>query len=88
MCNAAHSTTLFASPNFQVENYPEQSATELIRMNRDGPPRSVSNTVFKGLDAALFLTGLKDAISKLSDEEVEAQYLGKYGPLMERQFTH
>lgn len=82
---ASPSQTLYASADFMVENYPDLNAAELIRINRDGPPPSISSVIFKGMEAILFLGGFDNALHTLPEEDVEEQFLGRYASLMQRQ---
>jgi hypothetical protein len=84
MTNTAQATPLYASKAFLVESLPEQNAAELTRFGT--PAGQVSSVVFFGIDAALFLTGFSDALTKLSDAEVESQYLNQYGSLMQNRY--
>jgi hypothetical protein len=81
MTSTAQATQLYASKAFVVESHPEQDAAQLIRFGN--PAGTMSTVTFVGMDAALFLTGFSDAMTKLSDAEVESEYLGQYGPLMQ-----
>ena len=81
------SQTLYASADFVVENYPDLNAAEIIRINRDGPPPSISSVIFKGMEALVFLGGFDNALHTLPEEEVEAQFLGRFAPRMQRQLV-
>jgi hypothetical protein len=86
MINTIQATPLYSSKAFMVENHPEQNATELTCFGSDNPAGKISSVMFVGTDAALFLTGFADALTKLSDAEVESRYLKKYSPLMQARY--
>jgi hypothetical protein len=86
MIPTAQASPLYASEAFMVASHPESNGTELIRFGSSNPDGKISSVIFVGIDAALFLTGFSDALTKLTDEEVESQYLNQYGPLMQSRY--
>jgi len=89
MTNTAVAVPLYESAAFLVESLPQQDAAQLISFGQDNPAGKISSVMFEGMDAALFLSGFSDALTRLSsDAEVEAQYLNRYSPLMQSRYVH
>lgn len=88
MTNIVHApiAPLYASKAFLVESIPERDAAELTSFGDDNASGTISSVMFTGMDAAMFLTGFSDALTHLSDAEVEEQYLNQYGPLMQSRY--
>ena len=82
-----NSETLYSSARFVVENHPDVNATEIIkgRSRKSGEPTKVSNVVFTGTDAILFLGGFDKAVTELSKDQVDEEYLNEFSPLMKLQ---
>lgn len=86
MTNIPQDSPIYASNAFLVESYPEQNAAELTRFSMGSPSGKISSVMFVGEDAALFLAGFTDAMTKLSDADVESEYLNLYRPLMQSRY--
>lgn len=88
MMQHSQKTPVYSSKAFVVETCPQNAGTQLTKLRSHAGEKIISVVTFSGDDSELFLTGLSNALERLPQDEVEVQYLNRYGPLMQNFLLH